>query len=113
MRYKKIGFTRTEGENKMNEQLVIAKIRAMTDVAEVDKQLEEVRQAHLKITAFTQSELTNVREWLNSSSLFTQEDLDGEIQKLDLSHKLRTTQGTLERLQEELIKRKEQLTNQR
>jgi flagellar motility protein MotE (MotC chaperone) len=97
----------------MNEQLVIAKIRAMTDVAEVDKQLEEVRQSRIKITAFAQSELANVREWLNSSPLFTREDLDEELQNLDLTQKLKTTQRTLDRFQEELIKRKEQLTNQR
>jgi flagellar motility protein MotE (MotC chaperone) len=94
----------------MNEQLVIAKIRAMTDVAEVDKQLEEVRQSRIKITAFAQSELANVREWLNSSPLFKREDLDEELQDLDLTHKLKATQRTLDRYQEELIKRKEELT---
>lgn len=96
----------------MNEQLVIAKIRAMTDVAEVDKQLEEVRKAHREITSLAQSELTNVREWANSSSLFKREDLDEGLQNLDLAHKLTTTHRTLDRFQEELIKRKKELTHQ-
>lgn len=94
----------------MNEQLVITKIRAMTDPAQVEKQLEEVRKMQREITSLVDSELANARQWLNTSSLPTPEDLEAELQESDVAYKGRMTQRTLARCEEELIKRKKELT---
>ena len=91
------------------ELLMIAKIRAMSDPAEVDKQLESVRKMQREITSLVDTELANARQWLNSSSLPTPEDLDAEIQQSDVAYKARMTQRALARLEEELIQRKQEL----
>jgi len=90
----------------MTDQLIIARIRAMTDPAEVDKHLQEVHSAYLEITSHVRSELADVVERLEPSSLFTKEDLHDELSELEPATKL---QRTFARYEEELRKRKEEL----
>jgi hypothetical protein len=90
----------------MTEQLIIARIRAMTDPAEVDKQLQEVHSAYLEVTSHVRSALADVRERFKASSLFTEEDLHHEVSELKPATEL---QMTFAHYEEELRKKKEEL----
>jgi signal transduction histidine kinase len=92
---------------RMKEEQIIARIRTMTDLTEVEKQLAEVRDIQREVSSEVRSELADIRQWLRSSSLFTREDLDEELKELEPATKL---QMTLARYEEELRKRKEELT---
>ena len=91
----------------MTEKQIIERIHAMTDVAEVKKQLEIVNKAYLEITSQVRSQLADVRHRLNSSALFRpEEDLDGELKDLQPATEF---QMQLVRYEEELKKQLEKL----
>jgi hypothetical protein len=93
----------------MKEEQIIARIRTMTDLTEVEKQLAEVRDIQREVSSEVRSELADIHQWLKSSSLFTREDLDEELKELEPATKL---QMTLARYEEERRKRKEELTGE-
>jgi hypothetical protein len=95
---------------RMKEEQIIARIRTMTDLTEVEKQLAEVRDIQREVSSEVRSELADIWQWLRSSSLFTREDLDEELKELEPATRL---QMTLARYEEELRKRKEELTGNR